>query len=73
VKNVKKIFWLLDVNSEVRDHNPEVWLWGIEETGSRVLILDRKFLTYFYLILDEKEDSEAIVERIKAHGKWRLP
>jgi len=66
---MKKIFWLLDVNSEVRDHNPEVWLWGIDETGSRILVLDRNFLAYFYLVLDEKEDSGAVVERIKARGK----
>jgi hypothetical protein len=28
---MKTLFWLLDVNYEVKDHKPEVWIWGIDE------------------------------------------
>jgi len=61
---VKKIFWLLDVNYEVRDHQPEMWMWGIDDEGKRILIIDRNFLAYFYLLVEEKENPQAVMERI---------
>jgi len=61
---VKKIFWFLDVNYEVRDHQPEIWIWGIDDEGKRVLIIDRNFLAYFYLVIKEKESPQAVMERI---------
>ena len=61
---MKKIFWLLDVNYEVRDHQPEMWIWGIDDEGKRVLIIDRNFLAYFYLVVKEKESPQAVMERI---------
>jgi len=63
---MKKAFWLLDVNYEVRDHRPEIWIWGIDDVGNRVLILDRNFVSYFYVLVDEKEDPKVIMGRIKA-------
>ena len=61
---MKKIFWFLDVNYEVRDHQPEMWIWGIDDEGKRVLIIDRNFLAYFYLVIKEKESPQAVMERI---------
>ncbi|MEM2168327.1 MAG: DNA polymerase domain-containing protein [Candidatus Bathyarchaeia archaeon] len=58
-------FWLLDINYEVREHNPEVWLWGIDDRGERVLLIDRDFITYFYVLPETGEDAEKIAERIK--------
>ena len=66
-KRMKKTFWLLDVNYEVRDHQPEMWIWGIDGGGDRVLIIDQNFLSYFYLMIDEKENPQIVVDRIKAH------
>lgn len=63
---MKAEFWLLDVNYEVRDHGPEVWLWGIQDDGKRVLVIDRSLSPYFYLQVDEGEDPKAVVERIEA-------
>lgn len=57
---MKVTFWLLDVNYEVKDHNPEVWLWGIDEDGRRILLVDRRFRPYFYLVLKEGANSEAV-------------
>ena len=57
---MKVTFWLLDVNYEVKNNMPEIWLWGIEETGKRVLIIDRNFHAYFYIKVDEKEKPENI-------------
>jgi len=63
----KCTFWLLDVNYEVRDEDrkPELWMWGIDDEGRRVLIIDRSFLTYFYLVLDSEEDPEVVLERVE--------
>lgn len=58
-------FWLLDVNYEVRDHRPEVWLWGIDSDGRRILIIDRGFPAYFYAIPTSDGDPEAIAEKIR--------
>ncbi|MEM2913743.1 MAG: DNA polymerase II, partial [Candidatus Bathyarchaeia archaeon] len=58
-------FWLLDINYEVKNHQPEVWLWGIDESGKRVLILDRDFPAYFYVVPAIGEDPKIIAERIQ--------
>src|SRR3990170_8365106 len=61
---MKKTFWFLDVNAEVREHKPEIWMWGIDDQGKRVLIIDRNFSSYFYLVLKERQDSKAVIENI---------
>jgi DNA polymerase I len=66
---MKKTFWLLDVNYEVKDHQPEVWIWGIDEQEKRILIIDRNFLAYFYLLIKEGEDPQAVIERIQTRKK----
>jgi len=58
-------FWLLDVNYEVKDNTPEVWIWGIDDSGKRVLIIDRNFLGYFYAVADEGVDSAKVAEEIE--------
>ncbi len=63
---MKKTFWLLDVNYEVKNHRPKMWIWGIDEEGKRILIIDRNFLQYFYLLVKEKENPQTIMERIQA-------
>lgn len=57
--------WLLDINYEVKDHRPEIWLWGIDSGGKRVLVIDRGFITYFYVLPEESEDAEKLAERIR--------
>ncbi|MEM2884778.1 MAG: DNA polymerase domain-containing protein [Thermoproteota archaeon] len=49
-------FWLLDVNYETRGGVPEVWLWGVSD-GKRVLLLERRFKPYFYLVLSGKPEN----------------
>lgn len=65
-------FWLLDINYEVKDHKPEVWMWGIDEKDRRVLIVDSSFQPYFYAVLEEDEDPKQVYERIM-NEKPRLP
>jgi len=63
---MKVTFWLLDVNYEVKNNTPEVWLWGVDDSGKRLLIIDRNFLDYFYAVVEEGADSAKVVEEIEA-------
>ncbi len=62
---MKTTFWLLDVNSEVRDNASEIWLWGVEASGKRVLVVDRDFVAYFYAVIEENCDAAKVVEEIE--------
>jgi len=68
---MKIAFWLLDVNYEVKNNTPEVWLWGIDDSGKRVLFIDRNFLAYFYVVVEEGFHSAIVVEEIKK-GQYSL-
>lgn len=61
---MKVTFWLLDVNYEVKNHEPEVWLWGIDASGNRVLIIDRSFLTYFYAVVEDGFDAAGLADEV---------
>ena len=61
---MKFVFWLLDVNYEVKNNMPEIWLWGIDASGKRVLIVDRNFLAYFYVVVEEGVNPAKVVEEI---------
>lgn len=61
---MKVVFWLLDVNSEMRDGTVELWLWGITENYERVLVIDRNFLGYFYVVIKEGVDAAKVAEEI---------
>ncbi len=66
---MKIVFWLLDVNHEVKDGVGEVWLWGIDESGKRVLVIDRSFVGYFYVVLEDAADGADVAEEVlKKHG-----
>jgi DNA polymerase I len=61
---MKVTFWLLDVNYEVRGHEPEMWLWGVDASGNRVLIVDRSFVSYFYAVVEDGYDPAKVVKEI---------
>jgi DNA polymerase I len=62
---MKATFWLLDINYEAKNNIPEMWLWGIDDSGKRVLIIDRNFLAYFYAVIEENADPTKVVEEIR--------
>ncbi|MEM3760418.1 MAG: 3'-5' exonuclease, partial [Candidatus Bathyarchaeia archaeon] len=65
---MKTRLWLLDVNYEVKNDVPEIWLWGIDESGKRILVIDRNFLDYFYIVVEEGANADEVVKEIgKAH------
>jgi len=62
---MKLTFWLLDVNYEVKSNIPALWLWGIDASAKRVLVIDRSFLAYFYAVMEEHADPVKIVEAVE--------
>ncbi len=62
---MKIVFWLLDINYKVKDDGTEVWLWGIDDHGKRVLIIDRNFAPYFYAVIEESSDPAKVVQEIR--------
>jgi hypothetical protein len=57
---MKATFWLLDVNYDVKNNIPEVWLWGIDDYGKRVLVIDRNFLAYFYAVVEDGDRKSVV-------------
>jgi DNA polymerase, archaea type len=63
---VKVVFWLLDINPKI-DNNKgtlELWLWGIDSAGNRVLVIDRNFTAYFYAVVAEGFDVSKTAQAI---------
>lgn len=61
-------FWLLDINPKIDDACCELWLWGIDLSGSRVLLIERNFTTYFYAVVKEGCDpSKTAAEIMNAY------
>jgi DNA polymerase I len=63
---VKVTFWLLDINPKIdKDKGTvELWLWGIDAAGNRVLVIDRNFTAYFYAVVAEGFDASKTAEAI---------
>ena len=61
---MKLVFWLLDINPKVDGDKVELWLWGIDQTGNRVLFVERNFTAYFYAVLHGGADGAAVSESI---------
>ena len=62
---MKVTFWLLDLNYEVNNGTPEIWLWGIDDSGRRVLVIDRNFLAYFYVVVEGSVNPVNIIKEIE--------
>ena len=68
------VFTLLDSSYEVVGKEPQVILWGIDEAGNRIVLIDRRFRPYFYALLRRDVSSpEQVARRIRALSKPRSP
>jgi len=67
---VKLTFWLLDINPKVDGDKVELWLWGITESGDRVLLIEHNFTAYFYAVLHGAADATQVSQKIllKTHA-----
>lgn len=61
---VKVSFWLLDINSKVDGNTNELQLWGIDKQDNRVLVIDRNFSAYFYVVLQGTVNASKVEEAI---------
>jgi DNA polymerase I len=61
---LKIAFWLLDVNVNIDDETVELWLWGIDAAGNRVLVVDRNFTAYFYAVIEDGFDASKVAQAI---------
>ncbi len=49
---------MLDINYDVVGGVPEIRMWGISREGKRVVVIDRTFRPYFYVLLDSISDEK---------------
>jgi DNA polymerase I len=63
---VKVSFWLLDINPKIDKEKGtiELWLWGIDSAGNRILVIDRDFIAYFYVVVADGFDGSKVAETI---------
>ncbi|MGD0407280.1 MAG: 3'-5' exonuclease, partial [Candidatus Bathyarchaeia archaeon] len=61
---MKVTFWLLDINPKIENGTVELWLWGIDANGNRVLVIDRNFTAYFYAAIKEGFDPSKTAKEI---------
>jgi DNA polymerase I len=63
--SLKVTFWLLDISSKLRSETAELWLWGIDDRGNRCLVIDKNFVDYFYLVIEEGVAPSKVAEDIR--------
>ncbi len=61
---MKMTFWLLDINPQMEKDPAELWLWGIDNLGNRVVVIDRNFTAYFYAVIEEGFDPAKTASRV---------
>lgn len=61
---MKTEFWLLDLNHELYQGKPTIWLWGITRQQKRVLLID-SYEPYFYLLPPDGQKTEQIKEQLE--------
>jgi DNA polymerase I len=66
-------FFLLDINGETKPEGSEIRLWGIDEKGKDVLILDRSFKPRFYAIPKADTSAKSLADNLSSwkstHGE----
>ncbi|MCC6053820.1 MAG: DNA polymerase II [Thermosphaera sp.] len=66
-------FYLLDVTYEVIGGEPHIIMYGITRDGRRVVVRDRSFRPYFYVILRENTDPSQAVSKVKTLSEAGSP
>ena len=59
-------FFLLDMNGGTTPEGSEIRLWGVDNEGRDVLIVDRSFKPYFYAIPRDGFSAETLSETLSS-------
>ena len=65
--------YVLDASYEVVGNEPHVIIWAVAEDGRRVLLRDRRFRPYFYVVPEEGIDLATLAENIRRLSSPRSP
>jgi DNA polymerase I len=67
--------YVLDASYEIVGSEPHVIIWGVNESGKRVLLRDRKFRPYFYAVVDPKylDKLDIVKSSIKKLSRPKSP
>ncbi|MFZ8791353.1 MAG: hypothetical protein ACO2OS_03605 [Thermosphaera aggregans] len=66
-------FYLLGVTYEVIGGEPHIIMYSITRDGRRVVIIDRSFRPYFYVILRENTDPSQVALKVKTLSEAGSP
>ncbi|MCD6324216.1 MAG: hypothetical protein J7L55_03820 [Desulfurococcales archaeon] len=66
-------FFLIDVSYEVKRKEPTVLLWGVSEASEPILVMDRGFRPYFYVLPEESVRPEDLLVRLRALSRPASP
>ena len=65
--------YLLDVSYEVVGREPHILLWCIDERGRRILLRDKTFRPYFYVLPEDESVARQVALSIRRLSKPRSP
>lgn len=66
-------FYLLDVTYDIVGNEPHIIMYASTRDGRRVVLRDRSFRPYFYVILHVDADSASIASKIKTMSESSSP
>lgn len=69
---MKLKFYLLDVTYEIVGREPHIIMWGIDEQGRRIVLRDKSFRPYFYVLVSD-DMVEVVRQKIHRLSKPRSP
>jgi len=58
------LFWPLDITYAIERDTPIICIWAVTENGKRVLLIDKRFRPYFY-VLPKENISSSLMKVIK--------
>ncbi|ABU81246.1 DNA-directed DNA polymerase [Ignicoccus hospitalis] len=66
-------FYVLDVSYELEGNKPVILIWALDENERRVLLKDKRFRPYFYVLLKENADLERLKRKLSLLSKPKSP
>ncbi|MEM3904812.1 MAG: 3'-5' exonuclease, partial [Sulfolobales archaeon] len=66
-------FYIYDISYEVVGREPHILLWGVNEDNERVVLRDRTFRPYFYVIPSNESEVSRLVGEIKRLSSVKSP